>query len=72
MEPRLAHFQPAVKFFQICTTELRLGLEPRSLHGMPEATKLAKALAVLRSLGSFVRLSSRVVRKLVIAWSAPR
>jgi hypothetical protein len=52
VQPRLAHFQPAVKFFQLSTTELKLGLEPHSLPGMPEAMKLTKALAVLRSLGS--------------------
>jgi hypothetical protein len=58
-----------VKVFQLqlCTIELWLGLEPRSLPGIPEARKLAKALAVLRSLGSsFTQPSSRVVRKLVV------
>jgi hypothetical protein len=55
-----------VKFFQLCTIELWQGLEPRSLPGIPEARRLAKALAVLRSLGSFTQPSSRVVRKLAV------
>ncbi|GLB36078.1 hypothetical protein LshimejAT787_0303660 [Lyophyllum shimeji] len=36
-----------------------LGLEPRSLPGIPEAIKLTKALDVLRSFGSLTHSSSR-------------
>jgi hypothetical protein len=66
MQSRLAHFQPAVRFFQHCTTGLWMGLELRSLPGIPEAIKLARALAVLRSLGSLTQPLSREVRKLII------
>jgi hypothetical protein len=68
----MSHFQPAVRFFQLCMTELWLGLEPRSLLGIPEAIKLTKALAVLKLLGSLIQSSSRVVTNLVIDLLAPR
>jgi hypothetical protein len=72
MQPHPAHFQLAVRFFQLCTTELWVGLEPRSLPTMPDAMKPTRALAVLRSLGSLTQLLSREVRKLpvVIGWLA--
>ena len=62
-----SHFQPAVRFFQLCMTELWLGLELRSLRD----TRSGKTLGVLKLLRSLIQSLSRVVTKLVIDLLVP-